>query len=535
MAVVLLAGASLLVRSYQRLRAVDPGFDPRGRAGRARSSSTWSSTAAGEQSRIYYADAARAAARACRACVAAGAATALPASPLGPDFERPVWPEGAPDDERCAALRLGAHGHDRLLPHAGAADRGGARLRRARLAPTAPRSVILSEGLAAPPVPGRGAVGERLVVDYSTSGTYPYEIVGVVGDVRFSGPRAEPRHEIYLPHAQRPYLVMNVAVRSSADPRLLAPAVRERAARARPGQAGPRPLRPRGPRRRDLRARPLADAGAARAFAAVAVLLALVGIHGVLSHRVRERTREIGIRIARGRERGRTCCGSIARHGLRLVAAGRRASAARSRCRSRGSWRACCSGRARSTRPRCWRSLLLPLAALVVSLHPAWRAARTSAARCCGPAERRLALLGRGEAEDERDAQALVGLLVGARARSGPSALRPGVKSGSSVEGGQVVVQDAPVDLEPQPARSSPRAGRTARRGGDRAESSKLWSPMKRVREGGVAENSCLAEVPAEARADEAAVLAVDRVVLARVGDSRRRARKLVRALLMRM
>ena len=61
-------------------------------------------------------------------------------------------------------------------------------------------------------------MGERLVVDYSTAGTYPYDVVGVVSDVRFSGPRAEPRQEIYMPHAQRPYLVMNVAVRSEARP-----------------------------------------------------------------------------------------------------------------------------------------------------------------------------------------------------------------------------------------------------------------------------------------------------------------------------
>jgi hypothetical protein len=96
-----------------------------------------------------------------------------------------------------------------------------------RDAPQGARAVILSQSLARRLRPEGGAVGRRLVVDYSTSGTYPYDVVGVVNDVRFGGPRTEPRHEIYLAHAQRPYLVMNVAVRTSADPRYLAPAVRE--------------------------------------------------------------------------------------------------------------------------------------------------------------------------------------------------------------------------------------------------------------------------------------------------------------------
>ena len=94
-------------------------------------------------------------------------------------------------------------------------------------APRAGRTVILSESLARRLWPSGRAVGQRLAVDYSQAGTYPYQVVGVVNDVRFGGPRAAPRLEIYLPHAQRPYLVMNVAVRTKGDPRLLIASVRE--------------------------------------------------------------------------------------------------------------------------------------------------------------------------------------------------------------------------------------------------------------------------------------------------------------------
>ena len=52
---------------------------------------------------------------------------------------------------------------------------------------------MVSETLARRLWPGESAVGRQLVVDYSTAGTYPYEIVGVVGDLRFRGPRSAPR------------------------------------------------------------------------------------------------------------------------------------------------------------------------------------------------------------------------------------------------------------------------------------------------------------------------------------------------------
>lgn len=92
--------------------------------------------------------------------------------------------------------------------------------------PESPNVVLVNETLARRLWPGGRAVGHRLVVDYSTALTYSYEIVGVVGDVRFGGPRSEPVPEIYFPHAQRSYLILNVVIRSAGDPRTLIPDVR---------------------------------------------------------------------------------------------------------------------------------------------------------------------------------------------------------------------------------------------------------------------------------------------------------------------
>jgi putative ABC transport system permease protein len=372
-AVVLLAGASLLVRSYQRLQAVDPGFDPRGVLV-APVFLDMEHYGGGGRSRVYYATLLERL-RGLPGVLAAGAATALPASPLGPDFERPVWPEGAADDERSlrsAWVRMVTNDYFRTL---------GMRIRSGRAfderdSPDAPRSVILSEGLARRLYPD-GVVGRRLVVDYSTAGTYPYEVVGVVGDVRFSGPRGEVRHEIYLPHAQRAYLVMNVALRSARDPRLLAPAVRQVLHELDPAK----------PAHGLYDLSDLVGATYSRdrylmlvlaAFASVAVLLALVGVHGVLSHRVRERTREIGIRVAVGAS-GTHLLRWIAGQGLRLVLLGLVLGVALAALLAR-----VVAGLLFGTSPLDPAALLavaaLPLAALVVSLHPAWRAARTSAA-----------------------------------------------------------------------------------------------------------------------------------------------------------
>jgi len=239
------------------------------------------------------------------------------------------------------------------------------------------RAVILSRSLARRLWPDGAAVGRRLIVDYSTSGSYPYDVVGVVNDVRFGGPRTEPRQEIYLPHAQRPYLVMNVAVRSSGDPRYLAPAVREVL----------RDLDPRKPAHGIHSLEDLLGATYSRdrhamlvlsAFATVAVLLSLLGIHGILSHRVRERTREIGIRMAVGADRAHLLRW-IAGHGLKLTLAGV----------ALGSALAAVSARAVSsllfgvslTDPAAAVAVIaLPLIALVVSLHPALRATRIDAA-----------------------------------------------------------------------------------------------------------------------------------------------------------
>jgi len=317
MAVILMGGSGLLIRSFLKLRGADPGFDPRGVLVTPifLDSQAYNS---GDRTRTYYRTLFDRLAS-LPGVVAVGGATTVPTSPLGPDFERPVWPEGATPDsaERTpASVRMVTPGYFPAL---------GLRVADGRAIddtdrPDSPNVIMVNETLARRLWPGASAVGRRLVVDYSTAGTYPYEIVGVVGDVRFRGPRSEPQPEIYIPHAQRPYLILNVVVRSAGDPRALIPAVR----------AVLKEIDPQKPAQGLYPLEDLIGATYARdrqamltllLFAGTAIFLAVLGVYGVLSQRVRERSREIGIRMALGAD-APSLIVWVARVGLRLIAAG---------------------------------------------------------------------------------------------------------------------------------------------------------------------------------------------------------------------
>jgi predicted lysophospholipase L1 biosynthesis ABC-type transport system permease subunit len=207
------------------------------------------------------------------------------------------------------------------------------------------------------------------------AGTYPYEVVGVVDDVRFGGPRQPPRLEIYLPHAQRPYLVMNMAVRTAGDPRLLAPAVRE-VLRGLDPTMPPHDLRTLDDLLGATYARDRHVMLVLSAFAMVAAALALLGIHGLLAHRVRERTREIGIRMAVGADRSRVRAW-IAGYALRLVAIGVAVGVAVSVASARLLSGLVFGLDGFDAAPAVAVLGLVGLAA-IVSLHPAWRATRIS-------------------------------------------------------------------------------------------------------------------------------------------------------------
>jgi predicted permease len=317
LAVVLLAGSTLLVRSYLHLRATDPGFDPRG---------VLVAPVFLDRQAYHSQDKVRAYYRmlferlaAIPGVTAVGGATTVPTSPLGPDFERPVWPEGMATDraqQTPASVRTVTPGYFpamklRIVDGRAFDDRD---------QPASPRVIMVSETLARRLWPGQRAVGRQLVVDYSTAGTYPYEIVGVVGDIRFRGPRSEPLAEIYIPHAPHPYPILNVVIRAIGDPRLVIPAVRQALKEVDP-QKPAHALNALEDLMGATYARDRQTMVTLGVFASAALFLAVLSVYGVLSQRVRERSREIGIRMALGADGSRLVTW-VASTGVRLVSAG---------------------------------------------------------------------------------------------------------------------------------------------------------------------------------------------------------------------
>jgi putative ABC transport system permease protein len=371
MALVLMMGSALVVRSFLQLRASEPGFDPRGVlvAPVFLDSQHYNS---GERSRTYYRTLFEKLA-ALPGVMAVGGATTVPTSPLGPDFDRPVWPQGDRSDAASrtpASVRMITPGYVeamglRLIAGRAFDDRD---------SPLAPRVLMVSETLATRFWPGQSAVGKQLMVDYSTAGTYPSEIVGVLGDVRFRGPRSAPLAEIYAPHAQRPYLIMNVVVKAAGDPRALVGPVRAALKEVDPLKPahGLYPLE-------DLvgatYARDRQVMVALLMFAAAAIVLALLSVYGVLSQRVRERSRDIGIRIAMGAGTPNVV-GWVVGSGLRLIALGLGVGALGSRALA-GALDGLLFGVAATDVPTLAAVMaMLALVGAVATLVPSWRATR---------------------------------------------------------------------------------------------------------------------------------------------------------------
>jgi len=298
LAVVLLLGAGLMVRSFSRARSIDPGFDA-ANVLTARVGLPLTKYPRDAQRTQFFEDAGRRLAG-LPGVTAVGAVSFTPLGGGGAatSFTIVGDPPPAPGQSPVTDVRIVDNGFFEALR----IPLVNGRLFNQRELQQNARVAIVNEALAREHFPGRNPIGERLEVSIGVPPILPTEIIGVVGDVRYATLETMPRAAVYWPHPQLTYPSMTLVVRTASNPSTLGPALqREIAAIDKDQPVSNIRTMDEMVARSVLQRRFLAVV--LSIFAGIALGLAAVGIYGVMSYIVNERTSEIGLRLALGAER----------------------------------------------------------------------------------------------------------------------------------------------------------------------------------------------------------------------------------------
>jgi predicted permease len=313
---VLLVGAGLLMRSFVRLALVDQGFEPDGAlAAQVNLPSARYPTPA---ARVAFHERLLERMQELPGADAAGLTTAMPNRQPSARFLFDANGHPVIDDPMRAPsveVRTVSEGFFEAM---GVPLRAGRTFRREDASGSEP-AIIISERLARRHFPERNPVGALLYSGHDT-----YRVIGVVGDVRPAAPGADFVPAAYLPFRQDPgifqwFATVTVVVRAN-DPDATATALRALVLSLDP-EMPPYNVRTLNAEVSRLVAAPRFSSALLAVFGIVALVLAAVGIYGVMSYSAQQRTRELGVRTALGATRGQLMR-LVIHDGVRIIAIG---------------------------------------------------------------------------------------------------------------------------------------------------------------------------------------------------------------------
>ncbi|HTY84603.1 MAG TPA: ABC transporter permease [Silvibacterium sp.] len=312
LSILLLIGAGLLLRSFERLLRVDPGFEVSNVLTMNVSLPT-QKYAKPEQQIAFFDEVLR------RVSGLPGVRDAAISAALPLSWKRitPVLPDGQPNVPLAQrpfidieAVSPGWFGTMRVPMVAGRAFTEADDAQ-------SPKVLVVNQTFARRFWPSENPIGERVVVG---RGPVPSEVVGVAADVRNKGLAEETQPQLYLPFKQLPWGNMNLLVRTGVAPLSMASAVRGQISAVDPDQPV-MAVQTVDDLMDGSRAQPRFMMALLGVFSVTALGLAAIGLYAVLAWSVAQRRQEIGIRLALGAEK-RDVLWAVVRQGLVLVVAG---------------------------------------------------------------------------------------------------------------------------------------------------------------------------------------------------------------------